>query len=307
MSLDRCLQDIAEVGKPLRHVYLIELSSLTPQEMEKFLGTYSDITSERRREVVAALVELAEDNAELDFGAVFRACLKDPDDEVREKALSGLWEEEDRGLIPELLELLRSDPSHRVRSAAATALGTFVELAAEGKLLSKDREMVKEYLMQVLKDSEEPLDVRRRGLEALAPLNTGEIREYIRWAYNSPQAELQCSAFYAMGRSGEADWLPLVLRGLSSEDPSVRYEAVNACGVLGEEEAIPHLIRLLEEDDLEVQLATIQALGEIGGPLAKKALKRCIRTGDASVEEVAMAALEKVEVLEDPLAFKFNT
>ena len=307
MSFDKCLQDLEKLGQLLDFAYLTELSGLTPDELKKFHTTWKGLDSSRKLNILNALVELAEDNAELDFSSIFRSCLKDIDDTVREKAIAGLWEEEDRNLIPELLKLLQEDHSMSVRSAAATALGKFVELAEGGKLLSKDKATVKESLMDIMKDENENLDVRRRGLEALSPLNTPDIKEYIQWAYTSHDIRLKCSAIYAMGRTGETEWLPFIVEGLTSEIPPVQYEAANACGVLGEEEPVPHLINLLEEDDLEVQRSAVRALGEIGGILAQKALKQCIEIGDVSVADAAQEALDKIDTLDDPDSFKFNS
>lgn len=307
MSLDKCLEDLREVENHLDLTRLIELSGLTSDELEQFIITWKDLESTRKLQIVNAMVELAEDSAELDFSYVFRSCLKDTDDEVREKAIAGLWEEEDRNLIPELIKLLENDHIVSVRSAAATALGKFIELDQSGKLLSKDSTTVKESLMNIMKNENENLDVRRRSLEALAPLNTTDIKEYIEWAYTSDDVPLKCSAIYAMGHTGETEWLPFIVEGLTNVNPPVQYESANACGMLGEEEPVPHLISLLEEDDLEVQRAAIKALGEIGGIPAQKALKRCLEIGDISVEEDTHEALNNIDVIDDTDSFNFNS
>ena len=41
-------------------------------------------------------------------------CLKDQDEEVRGKAIEGLWEYEDRSIIAGLVQILRSDRSPEV-------------------------------------------------------------------------------------------------------------------------------------------------------------------------------------------------
>ena len=119
---------------------------------------------------------MAEDNAELDFSSIFRLCFKDPDDVVRQKAITGLWEFEDRSLILSLIELLNSDSSGHVRASAASALGKFAALAQDGKILSKDGELVKACLIKALQDKKEWLEVRRRALEAAAPFNTPDVK-----------------------------------------------------------------------------------------------------------------------------------
>jgi HEAT repeat protein len=249
------------------------------------------------------MVDLAEDNPELDFCAVFKMCLKDRDEMVLAKAIEGLWEYEDRSAIPCLIEILRSDRSEEVRAAAAMALGKFAVMIQEGKFLKRDADAILESLMALIADEDESLEVRRRSLEAVAPFNTEEVKKYVSWAYESDNVKLRSSSIFAMGRTGETSWLPVLIRELQHKEPTVRFETANACGELGDEEVVPHLIVLLQDDDYQVQLAGLNALGKVGGPLAKRALLRCAKEGDAVLEDAARAALENVEFLEDPMAF----
>ena len=249
------------------------------------------------------MVEMAEDNAELDFSSAFKLGLRDPDEVVRGKAITGLWEFEDRSLILSLVEMVKSDASAQVRAAAAMALGKFASLAQDGKILPRDADLVKDTLTLVLQNETEWTEVRRRALESVAPFNTAGLTEYINWAYTSDDLKLMCSSIYSMGRTGESKWLSHLFRELQNPNPSVRYEAASACGALDDEEAAPHLIPLLQDDDIHVQLAVIDAFGEIGGGLAKKALKRCLKDGDPALEDASSDALEKIQSLEDPLTF----
>jgi HEAT repeat protein len=220
-----------------------------------------------------------------------------------EKAMEGLWEHEDRSIIPSLIQVLQSDRSPEVRSEAAVALGKFSILVQEGKLLPKDKETIHDSLMAALNDPAQHLDVRRRSLEAIAPFNTGDIHHLVNWAYDSDDLALKSSSIFAMGRTGESSWLPLLIRELQSPEPEIRYETAYACGALGEEDAVPHLIPLLDDDDYQVQMAGINALGKIGGPLAKKVLVNCIKEGDAALEDAARMELQNIEYMEDPMAF----
>ena len=304
MSLESFLESLADTSSDVPASDFIELSDMLPEELGMFARTWLGIDVERQRWTISTMVELAEDNPELDFGAIFKMCLKDEDEEVLEQAMEGLWEQEDRSVIPSLLQILRSDKSPRVRSAAAIALGKFSLLVQEGKLLPKDRESIHNSLMDTLNDSDQPLDVRRRSLEAVAPFNTGAIRKMVSWAYESEDPALKSSSIFAMGRTGESTWLPVLIKELQSPDPTIRYETANACGELGEEDAVPHLVSLLQDDDYQVQLAGINALGKIGTPLARKVLLHCVKEGDAALEEAARAELQDIEFLEDPMAFR---
>jgi HEAT repeat protein len=298
LSLDTCLIELEDEDAPLSYSNLIELSDLVSAEMPQFIRSWNQVSSERRAQVVERLVELAEENARLDFAIVLKLALADDDYDVQEKAIAGMWEGEDRTVIPLLLNILQSDAPPPVRASAAAALGKYALLAQEDKILPKDAQAVQESLMRSLQDESDPLEVRRRALEAVSPFNTPRIQEYIRWAYGSGEQTLKGSSIYAMGKTQETAWLPAIIPELHSTHPSLRYEAVCACSELGEEDMVQHLIPLLEDDDTQVQMAAVSAMGNIGGPLAKRALRRCMRNGDESLKEAAQEALEEMEGLE---------
>ena len=161
-------------------------------------------------------------------------------------------------------------------------------------------------LLYVLELQEESADVRRRALEAAAYIDTNRISELIRSAYTSDEPKLRVSALYAMGRTGNPVWLSNLIKEMESSDPAMRYEAATACAEMGEEDAVPYLVPLIQDDDTQVQVAAIQALGSIGGPLAKRAIMRCLNSDDNALEEAADAALEHMEMEEDPTGFKFR-
>ena len=215
--------------------------------------------------------------------------------------IEGLWEQEERWLITELVNLLRSERGAQVRAASAVALGKFPVLALEGKIPPQEGALIYRVLMDFLEDEIEDLEVRRRCLEALAPYNTEEVRDYIRWAYDDEDQDLRSSSIYAMGKTGELSWLPVLLLELESSDAAVRYETANACGELADQQATPQLVELLDDEDPEVRLASIAALGKIGGAEARRALIDCVQDGDAAMSEAAHAELENLQFLDDPM------
>jgi HEAT repeat protein len=303
MSLEAFLETISDPSAKVLAADLMEVSDLSPAELGRFAKVWFTIPVERQRSIITTMVEVPEDNPEMDFCAIFKMCLKDKDEVVLEKAIEGLWEYEDRSIIPGLVQVLRSSKGPMVRATAASALGKFSLLAQEGTILAKDSNLVRDNLMAVLQDSNEHQEVWRRSLEAVAPFNTPDIKQYICSAYGSDDLKLKSSSIYAMGRTGETSWLPLLIKELQSQQPAIRYETAKACGDLADEDVVPYLFSLLQDDDYQVQLAGINALGKIGGPLAKRALLRCIKEGDVTLEEAARAALENVEFIEDPMSF----
>ena len=303
MSLETFLENLSDPAIPLSNSEFIELSDLSPAELGVFARHWFRLSQERKRAILATMVELSEDSPELDFCTIFKMFLKDEDEWVQEKAIDGLWEYEDRSVLPGLLQVLNSDRNWGVRSAAASSLGKFCVLAQEGYLLSRDASEIHSALMTILQDPDENLEVRRRSLEAVAPFNTPDIRDFVCWAYQSDDLLLKSSAIFAMGRTGDVSWLPTLVKELDNREPALRFETANACGDLGEEDLVPFLVELLDDEDYQVQIAGLNALGKIGGSLAKRALVRCIEEGDASLEEAARTALDNVEFLEDPMAF----
>ncbi|MFC2072929.1 HEAT repeat domain-containing protein [Chloroflexota bacterium] len=300
-------ETIAELGNsddPLFNSRLMELSNLSSEEMEFFKRSWAAIEPKRRCQIVYRLVELTEDNFELNFDSIFKHCLKDQDDEVRSKAIEGLWENEEASLINPLVNLLEQDSSEKVQAAAATALGKFAMLAEFKKLRSVHTSKIQEALLAVISDKNRPVEVRRRALEEAAPISLPQVRTAIMEAYRSHNSRLRISAIYAMGKNCDPSWLPILLKELASADAEVRYEAAGACGELEEEEAVPHLIELINNPDVDVQMAAIQALGKIGDPEAKKCLDQCLNNPSEVISRAAEQTLLELEMKEDPLSFQ---
>ena len=300
MSFEFFLENVSDPTSRISAVDFYEISDLSPEEMELFDSAWELLPIERQRTIISSMVELAEDNPELDFTAIYKMCLKSDDEPLLEIVIDGLWEQEDRSVIAALIEVLRSEKGYLVRSAAASALGRFSMLAQENKLLPRDGENIHDNLMQVLEDDEEPSDVRRRCMEAVAPFNTMEINQQITVAYESLDPDFRASSIFAMGRTGEIGWLPLLIQELQNEEPTIRYETAHACGELGEEDAVPHLVLLLKDDDSEVQLAGVGALGKIGGQLAKQVLTSLVKDGDENLVEAARLELDDLAFDDDP-------
>jgi HEAT repeat protein len=306
LTLEKYLKDLADDTKPLKHLGLLQLSSLPTEDVIEFKTVWVGLPKARKREIIGKLVELCEDNIELDFNAIFRACLNDEDEEVREYATRGLWESDDRAVIRPLIALLKDDRSPRVRAAAAVSLGKFAEMAQDGKLLPRDGERIRDALLCAIRKQDEDVEVRRRSIEAIACFSSPETQQIIRDAYNNSDMKLKQSAIFAMGRSSDTQWLPIILAEMNHRDAAIRYEAANAAGQLGDESTVPHLIKLIKDDDPQVQLSAVHAMGAIGGPLAKRALLQCLKAGDEALEEAAQAALSNIEYDEDPLGYRFQ-
>ena len=299
--VDQTIAKLSNPDKKLLDSWLADLSSLNSAELKLLEGAWESIEPKRRRQIIYRLVELAEDNFEFDFDSIFKGRLKDEDAEVRSKAIEGLWENEDASLIDPLIYLLGQDESEIVQATAAAALGKFALLAELEKLRPSYKAKISKSLLAVINDKSKPLEVKRRALEAASSLTLPQMKKTIAEAYQSGNHQLRISALFAMGKSCNPYWLPILLKELASADAEIRYEAAGACGELGEEEAASYLTELVHDPDIDVRLAAIQALGKIGGPEAKGCLEKCLNSPNESIKEAAEQALRQLEAEEEPL------
>ena len=305
LPITETIAHLGDSDKPLLNSKLAELSNLNSEELALFEQAWETIDSQRRRQIMHRLVELAEDNFELDFDSIFKNHLTDQDAEVRSKAIEGLWESEEASLIDPLIKILKQDSSEKVQATAAIALGKFAMLAELKKLRPDHKSKLCQALLVIIDDSNQPVEVQRRALEAAAPLSLPQMQKTIVKAYQSDEPRLRISAIFAMGKSCNLSWLPILLKELASTDAETRYEAAIACGELGEKEAVSYLAELINDPDVDVQLAAIQALGQIGGPEAKDCLEQCLDNPSEVVQQAALQALDELEAEENPLSFRF--
>src|SRR3972149_2173647 len=105
MEFTEYLAELRDPSARLSVAALQRRASLEREQPAALRSAWPQIEAERRRQVVHLLVELAEDNVDLNFDAVFFAALEDEDAAVRADAVRGLWEYEGRDLIAPLLRL----------------------------------------------------------------------------------------------------------------------------------------------------------------------------------------------------------
>lgn len=273
------------------------LSGLSVEEVQRFERTWPQIQVSHRRQLLQTLAQLAEDDFEMDFNAIFRLALHDADHEVRITGAEGLWEDDDVRLIPELLRLLLDDEVTAVRVAAVQCLAHFVLLGELKKIRPQPFAQACEVLSLVHQNPAELLEVRRRALESLAYANVVELPKLIQAAYAHPDEAMQISAVFAMGRSADPRWKDQVVRHLHHPSPAMRYEAARACGELITRDAVPDLVELTDDVDSEVQEAALWALGQIGGDQARLTLERHLKSDHDALRTAAEEALQELEFL----------
>ncbi len=295
MALGDVIPRLLDASSELKPSLLGRLSGLTRDEQRELLEAWGDIPTSRRLMIIRAVTGMAEDNIEMEFTGLLCAALKDDDAPVRASAAAGLWETGDRTVIAPLAAMLENDDSHEARAAAAGALGHFAEMAEAGKLIERDIVAVRSALLRAVEDETEETAVRRRALEAIAPMRHPDVPGWVRWAYQSAEALLRQSAVYAMGRTCDPVWLPVIVAEFGSSMPAMRFEAANAARELADPKTLPYLHELTSDDDPQVALAAVQAIGGIGGTAARKLLKHYVEQGDPALSEAAQEALRVLE------------
>ncbi len=301
-TFEKYLNQIA--ADPTLHTSsLYALSKMDKTSLEILERVWPTIDTQRRRDIMAELVEIAEANFEVYFDPVFLLGLGDEDAEVRAVAISGLWEHENPRLINPLIHLLRHDPAARVRAAAANALGRFVYLAELEEIDQEYEGVLKEALRGKIYQANEEIDVRRRAIEAIAYASSdAEVNGIIEGAYYDEDEKMQVSAIFAMGRSADSRWRPQVVAELENPNTEIRFEAARASGELELRDAVPKLIELIDQDpDLEVQEMAIWALGRIGGPVAREALEMCMESDIVALAQAAEEAMDELNLFDDNL------
>lgn len=279
---------------------LIELSDLDTRQLRDLEAAWSYATPSRRRQVLVALRELAEDNLEYNFKQVFLFALTDSNPEVRSAAIDGLWEEESQVVSERLQQLMLYDSAPEVRANAAKALGGFAYRASTESIdrddyspPSRSAGRLRESLRAVLREAADGSELQLRAIESLAYMVDGgstdddpsapqsELVHLVGRLYREGDEVEQESALVAMGRTMDPRWHEAIKQELDNDNPRIRFQAARAAGEGVLAGAEPALIGLLSDDDLEVRHAAIWALGQLGSRGATEALKAVASTDEA--------------------------
>lgn len=284
---------------PFNPRFLYRLSDLTPQDLGAFTSAWQQVSIQRRRSLMEDLEELGEDNTLVDFEALGRLAIDDPDPGVRAAGLRVLLEYENQGFIPRFLQLLNEDDDPDVRAAAANVLARYIYLGEIEELSENWLHEIEDNLLRVA-ESEENTLVRRMALESLGYSSRAEVASLIQRAYESNEREWVASSLFAMARSANEEWAKHVLSKLHNQHPIVRLEAARAAGELGLEAALDTLFEMLNDDNKDVRLTTIWALSQIGGEGIRERLEHIRDNADDDDEaDVADNALDNLEFTEE--------
>ncbi|MBI5713843.1 MAG: HEAT repeat domain-containing protein [Chloroflexi bacterium] len=301
-TFSRAMHDLANEKYPPAKDDLHQLSDLSDDQLKEFKVLWGHIPAPRRRTIMTALHEYAEETFELDIKAVSRAALTDDDGLVRAAAACNLWEDEGQDLIETFLTMLVNDPQVVARVAAATALGQYVYLGEIEEIDESLLHKVEEALLAVFNGDDDP-QVRRHALESIGFSGRQEVIAAIQKGYADPADLFKISALFAMGRNLDHRWNPIVIHELQNINPRVRFEAARAAGELQLRDAVSVLGELTRDVDEEVQEIVIWSLGEIGGEDAREILAKLLKHAKGERAELIDEALANAELMDDIAEF----
>jgi HEAT repeat protein len=283
----------------LAEIHFASLNDLSRDEQAVVVAGWSRIPLEKRQKLLSVLDELASDDFQMDFTALFRIALKDTDAEVRRLAVEGLWMDEKPTIIRPLLMMVTQDESADVRASAAEMLGSWVLLGEYEEIHTERVVEIVETLVKIVSNTAETLTVRARAMESLGYSHDERVPAIIERVYKAPDPQARRSALKAMGRHGDDRWAATIRRELNNEDPLFRFEAARAAGEMADRGSTTRLIALVKDSDREVREMAVWALGEVGGKQAETTLKQLAKGDDPAMRKLAKEALTELKMLED--------
>ncbi len=297
-ALVRAMRRIAESTDKIKHADLQALSNADARSIAEFRAEWPKLPLARQRALLAAMEDAAEESVQSEFSDLLLTLLDEPDEIVRAAAVSGLWELETPSFGKRLLKMAAEDKSAHVRAAAAAGLGAYLQEAEEDEHAIPQSKPIVDLLLARFRDPNEDLEVRRRALESVAFAGDERAHSAIQEAYDDGEQEMRVSALFAMGRSYDSSWTPIVVRELKSAVETVRYEAAVAAGELSATDALPHLIKMVQGPSIQVREAAIWSLGQIGGREARRVLEGALESDNEELQEAAEDALAELEFAE---------
>ncbi len=282
---------------PIPFADLPALSNPDDATTGRAFALWSRLTPNRRRDFLAALHQLAEEDATLEFERIQLSALRDPDTATRILAIRGLWESERPEYAAVLLDIASDDVEAAVRAAAAEGLASFVVGNEFGMLPVDLGERLLDTLRERIEDLTEEDEVRGTALGAAGASSEEWVAELIAEHYETGSTRMRRAAVEAMGRHGSDDWLPVLIQTFEDDDEDVRAAAALSAGNLLLEAAVEPLTLLLEDEEEEVQVAAIRALGEIAGDRAEQILQDLLRSPEPHIAEAAQLAAEEARMM----------
>jgi len=211
-------------------------------------------------------------------------------------------------LVDALMDTVRNGKdSDSLRAMAVISLGPALEYAyvdgfddADDVPISEDKfHEIQKSLRQLYMDTNVPMKVRRRVLEASVRAPQDWHQEAIREAYSSGDQSWRLTAVFCMRFVG--GFKDQILEALETENQEIHYEAVCAAGNWEVDAAWPHIAGLIttEKTDKPLLLAAIDAIANIRPQEAAQILLDLTNSDDEDIVDAAYEAMTMFEGLVD--------
>jgi protein-S-isoprenylcysteine O-methyltransferase Ste14 len=219
------------------------------------------------------------------------------------------------GKVEELVGILKTSDSRRVKSHASMDLVKYGELAVDPLIgLVEDSDpAVRDFSVQALAKlkSEKAIPALMAALDdddnsvrydaafGLGELKAGEATDKLILLLNDQKGSVRGSAAVALAKIGSRKAINPLIESLTGEEKYTLCAKIDALGKLKAERAVSRLVILVKDDDAMVRQATAVALANIRSPLAKDALKEAMNDENWEVRIYASEALKMIKKREN--------
>lgn len=254
ISVEAFIQCLADPDAKVREAAAQACRYSMPIAIPALIGALGDSAPGVRTEALLALGSLEADEA---LEAVAALLYDDPEEEVRDAAVSALRDLHAPGATLHLVKALE-DKSARVRHGAAMSLSWKTE-APNGAVVRA--------LCKSLGDKDE--EVRRwaaSSLERQFAWNEPDwdiALEPLCAAARDPHTPVRVEAIEVLGLASDPRALAAITQALGDEDSAIKAKAIESLAQIDPLLCLEQSPRLLADPDIELQRAAIKALGRL--------------------------------------------
>jgi HEAT repeat protein len=276
---------LLDLTTPFPGKYLHKFSDISPKNLSKLKTIWKKIDHARRFNLLSDLEDLLDADTLVNFDELAKFAMDDLEGDVRAAAIRLLWECEDIGIVPLLLDKLKNDPDFAVRAQAAISLGLFVYRGELDKIPSSLLNRIVDHLIVTYNSNDHEI-IRQKALESLGYSTREVVSNFISTAFQSTDEDWKASALCAMGRSADEKWTNQVISYLPHPNLRLQIEAVRAAGEIEIPEARPLLLKLANsrETDEDLWTVAVWSLSQIGGDQVKETIEKLINHAKSDEE-----------------------
>ena len=297
MNSERTIKEIRWDDDYIEDTDLSILSGIEILEFEEVKSVWDLMDDSSLVSILSRLKILADTNISFDYSTVFKSMLLHESEEIRLKAIDGLWEHEDRSLIPVFTSFISKDNSQNVRLASANCLERFLDRSRSVPYPKRYLDSLKSTLLNILSgDTNVDESLRYKALEMIGYFDGEEIDVLIKDAFFSENISVKSSAITAMGVTSNPIWLSLILSDLDDVYPTITISSIKSVGMLGDGEYSNWLMKYLSDEDVDIQIAAVQSLGILGNEIARGAILQFVDELHESDEDVDDDLLSAINI-----------